>query len=82
MHIVVMISRSFLKLVIIANFIALPISYVLIDRWLESFAYRTDLEIWMFVLSTGLAVGVALLTMIYQAFKAATANPVDILRYQ
>ena len=51
-------------------------------KWLQGFAYRIDLALWIFVLAGALALGIALLTVCYQAVKAATANPVEALRYE
>jgi len=71
---------EFLWLIVIANLIALPIAYLLGRNWLDSFAYRINLNADIFILS-GLIVGtLALATVIYQTFKAASANPVDVLR--
>jgi putative ABC transport system permease protein len=52
------------------------------SEWLKSFAYRINMGIWVFVLSGMLAVGIALLTVSFQALKAARANPIDSLRYE
>lgn len=75
-------SEVFLKPVIIANLIAWPISYFAMNRWLQNFAYRTTIRIWPFLMATILAVLITLLTVSYQSIKAATANPVDSLRYE
>jgi putative ABC transport system permease protein len=82
LDIVALLSKDFIRLVLLADFIAMPLTYILIDKWLQSYAYRIDLSAWIFILS-GLAVlVVALLTVSYQTIKAATANPVDSLRYE
>jgi putative ABC transport system permease protein len=52
------------------------------NKWLKNFAYRIDLSVWTFILSALAAFGIALLTVSYQSIKAATANPVDSLRYE
>ena len=78
----VLMARNFLKLVVISNFIALPVGWFIMHKWLQNFAYRTDLEIWIFFLSGLLALLISLLTVSYQTIKAATANPVDSLRYE
>ncbi|MCB0748664.1 MAG: FtsX-like permease family protein, partial [Ignavibacteriae bacterium] len=75
-----LLCRDFLLLVIIASFIAWPISYYILGGWLESFAYRINLSSWMFVVSGLLTMVVALVTVGWQAVKAAIANPVDSLR--
>jgi len=80
--IVMLLSKDFVKLVLIANVIAWPIAYWAMRDWLQNFAYRIDLGWSVFVLSGGLALVIALLTVGYQAWKAARANPVDALRYE
>jgi putative ABC transport system permease protein len=80
--IVVMHSKEFLKWVILANLVAYPIAYILINKWLQDFAYKTDIGIWTFILSGTFAFIIAFFTVSYQLFKAATANPVDSLRYE
>ncbi len=80
--IAVLLSKQFIKWVLIANIFAWPAAYFIMNKWLQSFAYRINIGIWMFVLSAVLAVGIALITVSFQAFKAARANPVDSLRYE
>lgn len=80
--IVTMLSKEFLKWVLIANIIAWPLAYYFMDKWLQNFAYRTGLKIGTFLLSGTLAFMIALLTVSYQTIKAASANPVDSLRYE
>lgn len=78
--VVALLSTDFLKLVFIALLIASPLAYYLMQRWLADFAYRINMEWWMFVLAGLLAVGIALLTVSYQSIKAALMNPVKSLR--
>jgi putative ABC transport system permease protein len=80
--IVELLARDFVKLVLVANVIAWPIAYFALNRWLQNFAYRIDLSWLLFLLSGGLAVLIALLTVSTQAIKAALANPVEALRYE
>jgi ABC-type antimicrobial peptide transport system permease subunit len=80
--IVTMLSKEFLKWVLIANIIAWPLAYYFMDKWLQNFAYRTGLKIGTFLLSGTLAFMITLLTVSYQTIKAASANPVDSLRYE
>jgi putative ABC transport system permease protein len=80
--IVLLFSRDFVKLVLIANMVAWPVAYYIMNRWLQNFAYRTDLGMGIFVLGGVLALAIALVTVTYQAMKAARANPVDALRYE
>ena len=75
-----LLSNEFLKLVLLANLIAWPLAYFVMNRWLRDFAYRTSLDIRLFLLSGALALGVALLTVSFQSIRAAQANPVNSLR--
>ena len=78
--IVTLLSRDFLKLVLIAIVIASPIAWWAMNRWLQDFAYKIDIEWWVFALAGLLAVGIALLTVSFQSIKAALMNPVNSLR--
>ncbi len=80
MGIVNLLSKDFLKLVLISILIATPISWLIMDKWLQDFAYRMDISWWIFVVSGGLALGIAFLTVSFQAIKAAGANPVNSLK--
>jgi predicted permease len=78
--VVALLSRDFLKLVLLALLIAAPLAYYLMQRWLEDFAYRIPLSGWMFV-AVGLAAAlIAFLTIGFQSIRAALANPADALR--
>jgi putative ABC transport system permease protein len=77
-----LISKQFILLVLISNIIAWPFAYYFMDKWLQDFAYRIEITWWLFVLSGGIALMIALITVSYQAIKAATANPVEALRYE
>jgi putative ABC transport system permease protein len=78
--IVALLSKDFLKLIIIASIIAFIIAWYAMTRWLQNFAYRINIHWWVFVLSAILALIVALFTVSFQAIKAAVANPVKSLR--
>lgn len=78
--IVAMLSKDFVKLVLLAVVIASPIAWWAMNRWLENFAYRIDMQWWMFALAGLAAVVIALLTVSWQAIRAAVANPVNSLR--
>lgn len=80
--IVGMMSKAFLVLVAIANLIAWPVSYFIMKKWLQNFAYRIDIGLWVFALAASLALFIALLTITFQTVRAAIANPVDSLRYE
>ena len=75
-----MVTKEFILLVVISNVIAWPAAYFIINKWLQNFAFRTDLSIWFFIFSAFAAAGIALLTIGYQAVKAATAAPVNSLK--
>jgi putative ABC transport system permease protein len=78
--IVALLSKDFLKLILIAIVIAAPIGWYAMTYWLENFAYRINVEWWMFALAGLLAVGIALLTVSFQAVKAALMNPIKSLK--
>lgn len=75
-------SLEFVKWVILASIIAFPVGYFVMIKWLQNFAYKIDIGIWTFILSGTFAFFIALITVIYQTFKAAAANPIDSLRYE
>jgi len=80
--IVVMLSKNFLKLVIIANIISWPISYFVMKSWLQNFAYRTNMGVSLFIMTGALSLCIALLTVSYQSVKASLSNPVDAIKYE
>ncbi len=80
--IVGLLSKDFVKLVLVAFAVATPLAYFAMQRWLQDFAYRIDIGWSVFALAGGIALGIALLTVSYQALKAALANPVEALRYE
>ena len=81
-EILAMLNIDFVKWVAIAFVIATPIAYYAMHKWLENFAYKTTLSWWIFALAGLLALGIALLTVSWQSWKAATRNPVEALRYE
>jgi putative ABC transport system permease protein len=81
-EILTMLNKDFVKWVIIAFVIATPIAYYAMHKWLEDFAYKTSLSWWIFALAGLLALGIALLTVSWQSWRAATRNPVEALRYE
>ncbi len=81
-HIVQLVTSDFLKLVIIGALIAVPISWLLMNRWLDEFAYRIPLYWWVFVEAVLLAVIIAIMTIGTQSLRAALSNPVDSLRQE
>ncbi len=81
-EIILLLSKEFTKLVILANFVAWPVTYFVMNQWLQHFAYRVNIGLDTFFLAGVLALVIALLTVCYQAVKAARTNPVDSLRYE
>jgi putative ABC transport system permease protein len=79
-NIVTLLSTHFIKLVLMANLIAWPIAWLTISRWLQDYAYRVNISWWVFVIAGVVALLIALLTVSFQAVKAAIANPVKSLR--
>jgi putative ABC transport system permease protein len=80
--ILVMLNREFLIEVMLAFIIAVPVSILIMNKWLENFAYKTSLSWWVFALSGLLTMIIALLTVSMQSLRAATRNPVEALRYE
>ena len=77
-----LLSMEFVKLVVVANLIAWPIAWFALNYWFQNFAYRVNIDWWVFLLAGGLALVIALLTVSTQAVRAAVANPVTSLRYE
>jgi putative ABC transport system permease protein len=80
--IIYLLSKEFVKWVLVANVIAWPLAYFVMNRWLANFAYRINIGLWIFALSGALALLIALLTVSYQSIKTAIANPITSLRYE
>jgi putative ABC transport system permease protein len=80
--IVIILSKEYVKWIVLANVLAWPAAYVVMNQWLKNFAYRTDIGILTFFLSAVLALVIALLTVSFQSIKAALADPVESLRYE
>ena len=79
-NIVIMLSRDFLVLIIIATVIAFPVAWWAMYKWLQDFEYRIGVGWWIFILSGFIAILVALFTISFQAVRAALSNPVKSLR--
>jgi putative ABC transport system permease protein len=79
-QLVAMLSKDFIKLVIIAFLVGIPIGYYLMNNWLEGFAYRTNLDVIVFIISGALALFIAWVTVSFESFKAAKRNPAESLR--
>jgi putative ABC transport system permease protein len=81
-QIMVILNKQFIKWLVIAFIIACPISWYAMNKWLQNFAYKTELSWWVFVAAGAVALAVALLTVSWQSWRAATRNPVEALRYE
>ena len=79
-NVIIMLSKDFLKLVLIAAIIAFPIAWWAMHTWLQQFAYRISISWWIFIVAGIAALLIGLITVSFQAVKAAVANPVDSLR--
>jgi putative ABC transport system permease protein len=81
-NILLLLCKEFAKWVLVANVIAWPVAYFIMNKWLQNFAYQTGVGLWPFVLSAVLALLIALFTVSYQSIKAAVSDPVECLRYE
>ncbi|ULT27379.1 hypothetical protein KUH03_11880 [Sphingobacterium sp. E70] len=79
-NLVLLLSSDFIRLLVIALCIATPLSWIAMNKWLDNFAYHIEPKWWMFAFAGFTAVLIALVTVSFQTFKAAKANPVDSLR--
>jgi putative ABC transport system permease protein len=79
-NILLLLSTDFLKLIIVALFIAIPVGWYIMHSWLKDFAYRIDIQWWVFILAALIAILIAFFTISSQAIKAAITNPVNSLR--
>jgi putative ABC transport system permease protein len=80
--IALMLSKSFVKWVLVANIFAWPLTYWFTKDWIEDYPYRTEVGVDLYVLAGLLALVIALLAVSYQTIKAARANPIEALRYE
>jgi putative ABC transport system permease protein len=81
-EVMAMLNKDFVKWVAVAFVIATPVAWYAMNLWLEDFAYRTSLSWWIFVLAGFLALVIALLTVSWHSYRAATRNPIEALRYE
>ena len=81
-EVMALLNKDLVKWVIVSFVIATPVSWYAMHRWLESFAYKTALNWWVFALSGLVALAIALLTVSFQSWRAASRNPVEALRYE
>ena len=81
-EVITMLNREFIKWVVISFIIATPVSWYAMHKWLQTFAYKTEMSWWIFALAGILSIGIALITVSWQSWRAATRNPVEALRYE
>jgi putative ABC transport system permease protein len=81
-RIVMLLSKDLTGMVLLANIIAWPVAWYLLNKWLQSFLYRTSIRFEIFIFAGVMTFLIALVTISYQSIKAASANPVDSLRYE
>jgi len=81
-NLLILLSKDFTKLIVIAFIVTVPLSYILMESWLENFAFRINLEITVFILSGMIALSIAMITVSFQLIKAAFLNPVDSIKYE
>jgi putative ABC transport system permease protein len=81
-EVLLMVNADFLKWVLMSMAIAVPVAIWLMNKWLERFAYKTELDWWIFALAGSSAVVIAVLTVSWQSIRAATSNPVEAIRYE
>ncbi len=81
-EVLVMLNKGYIVWVLVAFIIACPVSYYFMNIWLENFAYKTELSWWIFALAGFLALGIAILTVSWQSWRATSRNPVEALRYE
>lgn len=77
-----MLNKSFLWMVLIANLVAWPVTYIFVTKWLANFEYRTPLNFWPFLLAMALSVIITLITVSLRSYRAATTNTIDALKYE
>jgi len=80
--ILMLLNKDFIKLVLLANVIAIPIAYILLTNWLRTYDYKVDTGLWPYVMAAGISLTIAVLTISMQSFKVAKANPIDALKYE
>ncbi|NJK86642.1 MAG: hypothetical protein HC906_12425 [Bacteroidales bacterium] len=81
-EVLAMINAKFIRYVIISYFLACPLIWYIMNRWLQNFAYHTPLSWWVFAFAGIIAIGIAVITITFQGWKTAVKNPVEALRYE
>ncbi|MDX9697020.1 MAG: ABC transporter permease [Bacteroidales bacterium] len=82
LNIIIIYCKEILKLIVIASLIAWPIAYFVMNRWLQDFSYRVNINLFMFIVITLITIILSLITVVYQAYIAAKQNPSETLRYE
>jgi len=80
--VITLLSKEFVKLLVVANLVAWPIAYIVMNNWLRNFAYRSGITLWIFLLTGLSALAIALLTVSYQSVRAALLDPVNAIKYE
>jgi putative ABC transport system permease protein len=81
-EILVMLNKNFTKWVILAFLAAAPVAWYVMDKWLENFAFKTNQDLWIYLIVAALSIVITILTMSWQSWRAATRNPIEALRYE
>jgi ABC-type antimicrobial peptide transport system permease subunit len=81
-NVLYLVAKEFVTLIVISTIIAIPITIYLIEGWLRNYAYRVNVDVFVVLLTLFAATFIVMVTIGYQALRAATANPVDALRYE
>jgi putative ABC transport system permease protein len=81
-QVLVLLNKDFVKWVVIAIVIASPVAWIVMNKWLQNYAYRTEISWWIFAVSGAISISIALITVSWQSWRAAARNPVEALRYE
>jgi putative ABC transport system permease protein len=81
-NITLLLTKEFTKLLLLANVIAWPVAYLVMNNWMRNFPYRTSIGVQAFILAGAMALGIALAAVSYQSINAAITRPIDALRYE
>ena len=82
MNVLTLLNRDFIKLVAIANLLAFPLGYIIVNKWLAAYEFRVSISVLPFVIAAGLSLIIAILTVSVQSLKVAKSNPIDALKYE
>jgi len=80
--VLILLNKDFITLVFLSNMIAIPVAYIVTKEWLQKYDYHTQVNVWPFLLATFLSLSIAVLTVSFQIFRVARANPIDALKYE